>query len=283
MRTPKVFAAACVALATTPLLAHDFWIEPTSFAPQVGQSVGLRLRVGERLAGDAVPLLATHVKRFVVAAGDAAEPRPVASRRGDDPAGSLRAAAPGLHVVGYWSHPSSVELPADKFDAYLRDEGLDAIAAQRAARPSTAPVREHYARFAKSLLQAGPATASPADRRLGLPLELVAERNPYAIGPDQRLPLRLTYQERPLAGALVVAINSQNPAARQSARSDAEGRVSFVVHPGGLWLVKAVHMVEAAPDSGAEWSSLWASLTFEVHVAAQRNTAPRSYVINRPL
>ena len=269
MRALQVFAAACVALATTPLFAHDFWIEPTQLAPQVGQSVGLRLRVGERLAGDAVPLLATHVKRFVVVAGDAAEPQPVAGRRGDDPAGRLRAEAPGLHVVGYWSHPSGVELPADKFDAYLRDEGLDTISAQRAARPpSTAMVREQYARCAKSLLQVGPASPAQADRRLGLPLELVAERNPYAIGPDQRLPLRLTYQDRPLAGALVVAINSLDPSARQSARSDTEGRVSFAVRPGGLWLIKAVHMVEARADTGADWSSLWASLTFEVRAAS---------------
>jgi hypothetical protein len=181
----------------------------------------------------------------------------------------VRLAAAGLHVVGYLSHPSSVELPADKFDAYLHDEGLDAIATQRAARPrSAAPVREQYVRCAKSLLQVGPAVPSQTDRRLGLPLELIAERNPYAIGADRRLPLRLTYQDRPLAGALVVAINSLDPAARQSARSDAEGRVSFVLRPGGLWLVKAVHMVEAAADSGADWSSLWASLTFEVHTAA---------------
>jgi len=177
-------------------------------------------------------------------------------------------AAPGLHVVGYWSHPGGVELPADKFDTYLRDEGLDAIAAQRVERPSTAPVRERFARCAKSLLQVGPATASAADRRLGLPLELIAERNPYAIGPDQLLPLRLTYQDRPLAGALVAAINSLDPAVRRSARSDADGRVQFALHPGGLWLVKAVHMVEAAADTGAQWSSLWASLTFEVRTAA---------------
>jgi uncharacterized GH25 family protein len=265
-RALQLLAAACVALASMPLSAHDFWIEPTRLVPEVGQSVGLRLRVGERLAGDAVPLLATHVQRFVVAVGEAAELQPVASRRGGDPAGSVRIAAPGLHVVGYSSQPSSIELPADKFDAYLRDEGLDAIVAQRAASASsTAPVREHYARCAKALLQVGPANSSQADRRLGLPLELVAERNPYALGPDRRLPLRLTYQGQPLAGALVVAINSLDPMVRQSARSDVEGRVLLSVHTGGMWLVKAVHMVAAARQSGAEWSSLWASLTFEVH------------------
>ena len=32
----------------------------------------------------------------------------------------------------------------------------------------------------------------------------------------------------------------------------------------GVWLVKAVHMAPAPAESGAEWESLWASLTFEV-------------------
>jgi len=33
---------------------------------------------------------------------------------------------------------------------------------------------------------------------------------------------------------------------------------------GRIWLVKTVHMVPAPADSGADWESLWASLTFEI-------------------
>jgi hypothetical protein len=32
----------------------------------------------------------------------------------------------------------------------------------------------------------------------------------------------------------------------------------------GAWLVKTVHMVPAPTDTGADWESLWASLTFEI-------------------
>jgi hypothetical protein len=32
----------------------------------------------------------------------------------------------------------------------------------------------------------------------------------------------------------------------------------------GAWLVKAVHMVPARADAGADWESVWASLTFEL-------------------
>ena len=42
----------------------------------------------------------------------------------------------------------------------------------------------------------------------------MAERNPYSIRAGEDLPVRLTYENRPLAGALVVAMNRLNPAAK---------------------------------------------------------------------
>jgi uncharacterized GH25 family protein len=103
-----------------------------------------------------------------------------------------------------------------------------------------------------------------ADRALGFPLELVAERNPYALRAGVELPVRLTWKSRPLAGALVVAMNRLNPAAKQCARSDRHGRVRLRLPSSGMWLIKAVHMTPAPPDSNADWSSYWASLTFEL-------------------
>jgi hypothetical protein len=36
------------------------------------------------------------------------------------------------------------------------------------------------------------------------------------------------------------------------------------LRPGGMWLIKAVHMVPAPAGANAEWASFWASLTFEL-------------------
>ena len=109
------------------------------------------------------------------------------------------------------------------------------------------------------------------DRTLGFELELLAERSPYDIRVGQDLPLRLTYQNRPLAGAQVVAMNRLNPAEKQVARTGADGRVRLRLDRGGVWLVKAVHMVPAPADSHADWQSFWASLTFELPSAMARN------------
>jgi uncharacterized GH25 family protein len=262
---------AVIALSRAPLFAHDLWIEPTTFSPEPGQLVGVRLRVGENLLGDPVPRDPALINQFVVE--DAAGRRPVVGRNGADPAGFLPVGMPGLLVIGYRSNPSAVELAADKFNQYLKEEGLDAIAALRARRNEIgATAHELFSRCAKSLVLSGSPIEPQGDRPLGLTLELVAERNPYAVRAGEDLPVRLTYEDRPLAGALVVAINRLNPSGKLAARTDNDGRVRFRLRPGGMWLVKAVHMVPAPAGSKARWVSFWASLTFEMRTrTAQEN------------
>jgi uncharacterized GH25 family protein len=259
----RLLVLAAIALSRAPLVAHDMWIEPATFSPEPGQIVGVRLRVGQDLLGDPLPRQAALVNQFIVE--DAEGRKPVVGRDGADPAGFLRVALPGLLVVGYRSNPSAVELAAEKFNQYLKEEGLEAVAALRARRNETgAPARELFARCAKSLVNAGPSGKAQGDRPLGFTLELVAERNPYALRAGEDRPVRLTYENRPLAGALVVAMNRLNPSEKLTARTASDGRVRFRLRPGGMWLVKAVHMIPAPPGSSAEWASFWASLTFEL-------------------
>jgi hypothetical protein len=252
-----------IALSHVPLSAHDMWIHPTTFAPAPGAIVGVRLRVGQDLLGDPIPRDPSLIDQFVV--HDEAGRKPVVGRDGADPAGFVRVAMPGLLVIGYRSNPSAVELTADKFNQYLQEEGLEAVAALRARRNETrANAREMFSRCAKSLVLAGPASDGQGDRTLGFTIELVAERNPYAIAPGQQFPFRLMYENRPLPGALVVAINRAHPSEKLTARTDGEGRVRFALRQGGMWLVKAVHMAPAPAQSNADWASYWASLTFEL-------------------
>src|SRR5712692_3315011 len=252
-----------IALGGARLIAHDMWIVPTTFSPEPGEIVGVRLRVGQDLLGDPLPRDPALVNQFVVE--DAAGRRPVIGRDGADPAGLLRVAMPGLLVIGYRSNPSPVELPAEKFNQYLKEEGLDAVAALRARRNETGAIaHELFSRCAKSLVFSGSPSEAQGDRRLGFTLELVAERNPYAIRTGEDLPFRLTYENRPLAGALVVAMNRLNPSEKLAARTGNDGRVRFRLRSGGMWLVKAVHMIPAPAGAKAEWASFWASLTFEL-------------------
>ena len=186
--------------------------------------------------------------------------------------------------MGYRSRRSAITLEAAKFEAYLREEGLDAVVAWRAAHGETAaPGREVYSRCAKALLVAGDAGTSRtgADRVLGFALELVPLGDPTTLASGSPLRLRVLHEGAPLAGALVRATREGAPDGRRGARANAEGRVGLDVDAAGTWLVTCVHMRRAPKDANADWESLWASLTFEVTERAPTAAAPATTAQDR--
>jgi len=241
-------------------VAHDFWIEPSTFHPAVPSQLNVALRVGQDFRGDPVPRDDRRIDRFVLAgpAGESA----IAGLPGTDPAGFARIERPGLAVIGYRSRRTSIELEAEKFEKYLTEEGLERVGRVRAERGEThKPGKEVYSRCAKSIVLAGGGSAAGFDRPLGFSLELVPEK--LAEKPGE-LPVRLLYDGRPLEGALIIAMNRDEPEKKISARTGRDGRVRLLLTRAGACLVKAVHMVPAPKDTGADWESLWASLTFEI-------------------
>src|SRR3954471_21117441 len=177
---PLAVLALAILACSPGLYAHDMWLEPATFSPEPGAILAVRLRVGQNLIGDPLPRDPALIKQFVFE--DAARRKPLVGHEGADPAGFLRVAAPGLLVIGYHSNASAVELTPEKFNQYVKEEGLDTIAALRATRHETAmKAREMFSRCAKSLVSSGATKAGDGDRALGFTLELVAERNPYAL------------------------------------------------------------------------------------------------------
>jgi uncharacterized GH25 family protein len=274
MKRAAAFAVAA-ALAAGPLSAHDFWIEPSTFRPQVGENVTARLWVGPHLKGEPFPRVSKLIVTFALFSG--AGTTPLSGREGDDPAGSVRITAPGLQFIGYRSRDYGVSIDAAKFEDYLKEEGLEEISKIRASRGETQkPAREAFSRAAKALLDAGQTGKLPTgyDRDLGFTLELIADRDPYTATVGQTLPFRLLYEGKPLPGALVQALSKTRPEKGVAGRTDAKGRVSLNLDASGLWLIKAVHMIPAPPGVDADWQSLWASLTFEIGSSNPVGKAP---------
>jgi uncharacterized GH25 family protein len=252
-------------------LAHDFWIEPTTFRPAKGEVVKLNLRVGEQFVGEPVKRNEAKIERFVVVGpGPGAKESPVLGPDGADPAGLVRADGKGIHVVGYRSRHSSITIEAAKFEGYLKEEGLERIIEARAkAGKSAEPGVEIYSRCAKTFFRTAGGDGTGYDRLLGFTLELVPVGNPFELKPGEKLPLRLLFEGKPLAGALVAAMNEKGPDARAEGRTDADGRVSLAFGQPGKWLVKSIHMVPVTGRDDAEWESVWASLTFEIGGASE--------------
>src|SRR5258706_1383048 len=242
-------AALCLLLAA-PASAHEFWIEPETYRPAPGAKVPVRLVVGQYFKGESMPYLTQNFPRFFYA--DARGSENIRSVLGDDPAATLAIRAPGrLWIVLRSGYFDLVYDKPGEFATFLAYEGITALVPPD--QRGKIPVTETYSRGAKSLLAVGaPEAGSAPDRAFGLPLELVAETDPYA-GKAGEFKVRLLYQGAPLQGIQVTAFNKAVPGKRLAeVRTDASGRAQLKLDRKGVWLVNAVHLIPAQKKSGAQ-------------------------------
>jgi uncharacterized GH25 family protein len=256
---------AVTILAGAPLAAaHEFWIQPSSFHPASGAVVQVHLRVGDQFPGDPV---ARDPERFVsfAAYGPAGE-SPVAGREGMDPAGLARITQPGIYTLAYRSTTAEVTLDAAKFEKYLAEKGLENVIHARAeSGQSQAAASEIYSRCCKSLVVVGDRDQEGFNRVVGQRLELTAMDNPCAAAPGTTIRFRIELESKPSEGLLVIARHPEHPDEVVSGRSASDGVVALTLPYSGMWVVSSVQMVEAPESSGADWESLWASLSFELN------------------
>jgi uncharacterized GH25 family protein len=259
----------CLAALAARAGAHEFWIEPASFSVAPGASLGIALRVGDGLPGEPYKRNPKHIKRFVLVGPEGEADIP--GQDGSDPAGSATLTAPGCYSIGYRSNPSRIELEPAKFEAYLKEEGLEHIVERRkASGQSDKPGRETYSRCAKSIVYAGDDAAPGHDRALGFELEFICKSSPASLRAGDEISLRLLHNGKPLPNAQVHAFCKGAASAPPPLRTNADGGVRLKLDQPGLWMFASTHMFEAPQGSDADWESLWASLTIEVREATAK-------------
>lgn len=265
MKVRRTLPALAALLATAlPAAAHDFWIQPAAFRLSVPGVAPMTFQIGHGAAREAWSVKPARVVQFhSVSATGALDLRPIV-RDGDAP---MRTPLPaGRQLIVFESNPIPNTLPAERFNAYLEEEGLTpAIELRRRTRAADSPGREIYSRRAKSLVQVGAVRgAQPhVTRPVGLTLEIVPERDPYTLRRGEALPVRVWYQGQPLAGALVKLTDlgaDERPLAVQ--RTDANGRASFRPTPDRDWLLNVVWTRPLAGDNRADFDTVFSSLSF---------------------
>lgn len=275
--TCRLFHAALLGIIAATLtaseaLAHEFWLSPSTYRPDANGLVRVTLFHGERFAGDVVARDESMIKRFEYRLGGS-----VTDVRGMHGATTsfMRPDGVGHAVVVYETEEYLHQLPAEKFEAYLLEEGLDEIRERRAALgESGTEGREAYVRCAKSLLAVGDAAPFTAEAEaVGLPLEIVIER--IESSADGVLEAQLLFGGEPLAGRRVVATSENNPGALVELEADASGRVRFVPDEGGPWMLTALHMERVTDRDDLDWKSYWASTTFAVPERMQAEKSSR--------
>jgi uncharacterized GH25 family protein len=269
--------AASLSLAAIAA-GHVFWVQPMFFSPKVGDIVKINLRVGDTFPGERTPRNDEKIETFIVVGPRGQEP--ALGRDADTTAAIYRPKEPGTYVIAYRSKPSSVSLPADKFEAYLKEKGLEKIIGKRAeSGQSERPGSEIYSRSAKAFLRCGDAsTPDAAKKDLSFRVEIIPDADPAALRAGESFGLVVKSEGKPLENALIEARTPDHTTIKLTARTDSAGHASFTLPHAGMWIIDTVDMLPAALDSGADWESIWASLAFEV-----RAGEPAKAVAEAPL
>ena len=251
---------------TSSAHAHDFWLQPLHFNLAANSSTPFTILVGH---GRDRSRWSGRVDRVVMMQGvgpaGAVDQKP-GLHPAPDRDGDLGFAGAGTYVVAFQSTPAMSDLPALRYNDYARAEGLTPALTQRARMHTTdTPGRETYSRRAKALVQVGePRGPQPwVTRPVGLSLEIVPEKSPYALAPKEDLPVRILFDGKPLAGALVKLTNLEFDARPIAMKlSDAEGRASFSVPRTGTWLVNVIWTAPIKGNPKADFDTTFSSLTF---------------------
>lgn len=263
--TVVIFSLAVLA---TPAAAHDFWLQPQAFRATPGVALPVTALIGhgdDRGRWEADPRRVVMLKS--IGPDGTVDLRRSFRQRGSGAHFDPVFAKAGVHILAMRTNHAASELPPKRFNDYARDEGLTPILKSRAAAGTTNAVgREIYSRRAKALIRVGADTglADPrTTRAVGLTLEIVPERDPYALGKSRNLPFRVLYEGKPLPGATVKLTNlnfDSKPVA--IVKTDSSGRANFRIPEVGSWLMNVVWTkpVKARPD--ADFDTIFSSLTF---------------------
>jgi uncharacterized GH25 family protein len=258
-----------LALAAMPAAAHDFWLQPSQYRVAPQTTVPLTLQVGHGPYRQRSPIAARRITRFqAIDPGGAAIDLHARLHVGAaDADADLQLATPGTHLlVLETDNRAMTSLPAIRFNDYLRAEGLTpALAERERTRRMDRDGAERYGRHAKALVQVGsPGTDTTiATRPLGLALEIVPERNPYALPHSDELPIHVLYLGQPLPGALVKLTRLEHDESPvETHRTDAAGRAVFSVPAHGSWLLNVIWTRPLPPADDMDFETSFSSLAF---------------------
>lgn len=265
----KVFITAGLFISAGWALAHEFWLQPSHYVAQVGDSISLQVLVGEGFTGERSEGKKNRIVQY--RHHTASSTTDLAPALTGDTYGDVRVTlrTPGTHLFCFANTPKFLTMKADSFLLYLREDGLNNVIAARQQRGDTdKPSRELYQRCAKTVVQVGGKTDQTYAKPTGMPLEILVAQNPYDQPPGQIAGFQVLFARKPVANALVRYWNrdAQNQLREEKQRSDALGWVRFRLRSGRN-MVSVVHMIAASDTAQArygpaDWHSYWGSLTF---------------------
>lgn len=247
------------------LFGHTFYLLPESFVLQPGQATKVYRYIDDAFPAERQDWWPAHIRSFQIIGRKGVIEAAWLPAEGAPKGVKLKFPEEGTYLLAYTSQPQVIKLGAEKFNQYLRDEGLDQILELRKQQGMNKEGRERYTRYSKVLFQIGQLQDEMFKKPAGLKIDILPEQNPYRIKVGEKITVRILFDGKPLTNALVSAtyagFKGNGPFA-QRVRTNQVGQAPVSLTTSGPWLVRVVHMLPLRDSKEADWESFWGSLTF---------------------
>lgn len=254
----------CLLTFISPLIAHEFWLDPDKFIYKRTEKVNIRFLVGENFEGEnwkGNNEKINSLKIYYGGVNDDLSPL-VTDITGDSIEYFM--IDEGTNMIAYHGNNSFIELEPSKFEAYLEEDGLtNALEYRKQNNEEGCNGREFYQRCAKTIIQVGEEKDDVFKTPTFLPLDIIPLSNPYLSKNKELLRAKVFYKTTPLTNALVKLWHRVNDKTEQKElRTDANGEIVFRLTTNGKWMISTVKMERIYDNPVADWQSYWGSLTW---------------------
>jgi len=247
------------------LQAQEIWLQPNKIQYKAGDTLKISFQRGVNFDGRRLNVSKSQVERLEL--HQASGVQNLASDMIENAKFnvSVPLESEGTKLVVAQTSGNTVKYTAGEFNVFLKDNGLDEVISRRAdTNASNNPATESFTTCEKLLVQAGGTKDNSFEKVVGLPLEIIPDKNPLALKKGDVVHFKILFQGKPLFGAKVRIWNYYDHlTTTQNIFTQQDGTIEMIISGAGSWLVNVVKMIPAK-DGNAEWQSYRGSLMFGI-------------------
>jgi uncharacterized GH25 family protein len=257
---------ALIALFTlyTLLCSHEFWLHPEKYIYARGEKINVRFFVGENFEGENWHGNNQRIQSLKLYYGGVSDDlsKLISGEEGDSL--ELTILDEGTNLIAFHSKNTYIEIDGEKFNDYLKEDGLqNAIEYRKQSNETDSMGREYYQRCAKTLIQSGNVKDKTYNITTGMPIDIIPSSNPYQLKDNDSLRVKILFQKAPLANTLIKTWHHVNGLTEKKEWwSNENGEIVIPVITKGRWMISTVKMERVLSDQKAQWQSYWGSLTW---------------------
>lgn len=247
------------------LQAHEFWLEPVKYKVKVGEELIVDFKVGENFQGQPWDLSKHKVEQMNLHEKSGIQDQLANVPKEKNRRLKIPMTSEGTKVVAMKSNAAFIEIDAEKFNAYLEEDGLEEAQKWRVEhKQENRGGTEFYTRYAKLIAQVGNTLDDTWKKSVGHRLEIMPKQNPGSMKAGDYMDCIITWEGKVVPHIKVkVWGHVGNRIFLQNIYSEDDGSIRFPISASGPWMVSTVKM-QRSKTVGAEWESSWASLVFNV-------------------